>query len=170
MNCTPAGRQRQHTDDSPCTVRARGIAMSRPHHFHPPLSTVCITKPKAAEFTDICKVADVPPAACTAAWSGLYPPRSLLEGTTETVTVAQLVSKFPAVHDTQGLITWVHKNSVLSQINPLRTLTPYFVLILFSHLRLVLPSCLIPSGFRLNFFPHLSSCPCVLHSSPSYAP
>jgi hypothetical protein len=67
----------------------------------------------------------------------------------------------------------VHKSPplvpILRQIDPVHSISSYlrYILILFTHLRLVLPSGLFPSGFPINilyvFLPHSSYMPCQSH-------
>ena len=75
----------------------------------------------------------------------------------EKLTGLQLVKKFPAFHGTRRLInalTSVHHLS-LSWVSPIQSIYPHptswrSILILSAHLRLGLPSGLLPSGFPTN--------------------
>ena len=74
----------------------------------------------------------------------------------EKLTGLQLVKKFPAFHGTRMFITAltsVHQLS-LSWTSPIQSIYPHpswrFILILSTHLRLGLPSVLLPSGFPTN--------------------
>ena len=83
----------------------------------------------------------------------------------EQLTGLQLVKKFPAFHGTRRFIT--ARTSVrhlsLSWANPIQSIYPHptswrSILILSTHLRLVLPSGLLPSGFPTkNLYTPLSS-------------
>jgi len=66
----------------------------------------------------------------------------------------QLVKKFPAFHGTRRFITALTsvRHLSLSWANPIQSTDPYptswrSIVILSTHLRLGLPSCLFPSGF-----------------------
>ena len=72
----------------------------------------------------------------------------------EKLTGLQLVKKFPAFHGTQRFITALTsvRHLSLSWASPIQSIYPHptswtSVLILSTHLRLVLPSGLFPSGF-----------------------
>jgi len=72
----------------------------------------------------------------------------------EKLTGLQLVKKFPAFHGTQTFITALTtvRQLSLSWANPIQSIYPHptswrSILILFTHLRLGLPSGLFPSGF-----------------------
>ena len=79
----------------------------------------------------------------------------------------KLVKKFPAFHGTRKFITAltsVHHLS-LSWASPILSIYPNptswrYVLILSTHLRLGLPSCLFPSGFRTK---NLCTPPLILY-------
>ena len=72
----------------------------------------------------------------------------------EQLTGLQLVKKFPAFHGTRKLITALTsvRHLSLSWASPIQSIYPHptswrSILILSTHLRLVLPSGLFPSGF-----------------------
>ena len=72
----------------------------------------------------------------------------------EKLTVLQLVKKFPAFHGTRRFITALTRlrHLSLSWASPIQSIYPHpttwrFILILSTHLRLGLPSGLLPSGF-----------------------
>ena len=72
----------------------------------------------------------------------------------EQLTGLQLVKKFPTFHGTQSFITTLTnlRHSSLSWASPVQSTCPHptswkSILILFTHLRLGLPSGLFPSGF-----------------------
>ena len=72
----------------------------------------------------------------------------------ENLTDLQLVKKFPAFHGTQRFITALTnvRHMSLSWANPIQSIYPHptswrSILILSTHLRLGLPSGLLPSGF-----------------------
>ena len=72
----------------------------------------------------------------------------------EQLTGLQLVKKFPAFHGTRRFITALTsvRHLSLSWANPIQSIFPHptswrSILILPTHLRLGLPSCLFPSGF-----------------------
>ena len=72
----------------------------------------------------------------------------------EKLTGLQLVKKFPTFHGTQRFITALTsiRHISLSWASPIQSIYPHptswrSVLILSTHLRLGLPSCLLPSGF-----------------------
>jgi len=69
-------------------------------------------------------------------------------------TGLQLVKKFPAFHRTRRFITALTsvRHLSLSWASPIQSIYPHptsrrSILILSTHLRLGLPSCLLPSGF-----------------------
>jgi len=75
----------------------------------------------------------------------------------EKLTGFQLVKKFPAFHGTRRFITALTsvRHLSLSWANPIQSIYPHStswrsILILFTHLRLGLPSGLLPSGFPTN--------------------
>ena len=85
----------------------------------------------------------------------------------------QPVKKFPALHGTRRFIT-AFTRAILNQMNPIHTpytTTEKFISILFSHLRLGLPSRLFPSRFptrtvnSLFHFHVCATCPAhlILH-------
>ena len=72
----------------------------------------------------------------------------------EQLTGLQLVKKFPAFHGTRRFITALKsvRHLPLSRASPIQSIYPHptswrSILILFTHLRLGLPSGLLPSGF-----------------------
>ena len=72
----------------------------------------------------------------------------------EKLTGLQLVKKFPAFHGTRRFITALTsvRHLSLSWASPIQSISPHptswrSILILYTHLRLVLPSGLFPSGF-----------------------
>ena len=72
----------------------------------------------------------------------------------EKLTVSQLVKKFPAFHGTRRFITALTsvRHLSLSWASPIQSVYPHptswrSILILSTHLRLGLPSSLLPSGF-----------------------
>ena len=75
----------------------------------------------------------------------------------EKLTGLQLVKKFPAFHGTRKFIT-AHKNIrhlSLSWASPIQSIYPHptswrSILVLSTHLRLCLPSGLLPSGFPIK--------------------
>ena len=83
----------------------------------------------------------------------------------EKLTGLQLVKKFPAFHGTRRLITALTsvRQLSLSWASPIHSIYPHptswrSVLILSTHLRLGLPSGLLPSGFpTMNLYNPLSS-------------
>ena len=75
----------------------------------------------------------------------------------EKLTGLQLVKKFPAFHGTRRFITALTSvcHLSLSWASPIQSIYPHptswrSILILSTHLRLGLPSCLLPSGFPTN--------------------
>jgi hypothetical protein len=89
------------------------------------------------------------------------------------LTGLQLVKKFPAFYATRSFITAFTSAchlSVLSQLNPVHTLTYHF---LKTHLHIILPSIPESPQWSLSLrFPHQNPIhasplpPCVLHTSP----
>ena len=83
----------------------------------------------------------------------------------EKLTGLQLVKKFPAFHGTRRFITALTRvrHLSLSWANPIQSTYPHptswrSILILSTHLRLGLPSGLLPSGFpSKTLYTHLSS-------------
>ena len=83
----------------------------------------------------------------------------------EKLTGLQLVKKFPAFHGTRRFITALTsvRHMSLSRASPIQSLYTHptswrSILILFAHLRLGLPSGLLPSGFPTKtLYAHLSS-------------
>ena len=106
-------------------------------------------------------------------------PHSQVSATCEKLTGLQLVKKFPAFHGTRRLITALtsaHHLS-LSWASPIQSIYPHptswiSILILSTHLRLGLPSGLLPSGFPTkSLYPPLSlpiRTTCPPHISPHY--
>jgi len=89
----------------------------------------------------------------------------------EKLTGLQLVEKFPAFHETRKFITALmsFRHLSLSWANPIESLYPHptsriSVLILSTHLRLGLPSGLLPSGFPTKTLTTPSPHPCGLHA------
>ena len=86
----------------------------------------------------------------------LYLPTPWCRVLLEKLTGLQLVKKFPAFHGTRRFITAltsVH-HLFLSWVSPIQSIYPHptswrFILI-FTHLRLGLPSGLLPSGFSIK--------------------
>ena len=91
----------------------------------------------------------------------------------EKLTGLQLVKKFPAFHGTRKFITAltsVHQLS-LSWASPIQSIYPHptswrSILILSTHLRLGLPSGLLPSGFPIKTLYTPSSRPYAPHAQP----
>ena len=83
----------------------------------------------------------------------------------EKLTVLQLVKKLPAFHGTRRFITALTsvRHLSLSWVSPIQSIYPHptswrSILILSAHLRLGLPSGLLPSGFPTKtLYTHLSS-------------
>jgi len=95
--------------------------------------------------------------------------RALLERLTD----LQLVKKFPSFHGTRRFITALTsvRHLSLSWASPIQSIYPHptswrSILILFTHLRLGLPSGLLPSGFpsKTLYTPFLH--PYALHAQP----
>ena len=91
----------------------------------------------------------------------------------EKLTGLQIVKKFPAFHGTRRFITAltsVHHLSV-SWASPIQSIYPHptswrSILILSTHLRLGLPSGLLPSGFPTKTLYTLSPHPYAPHAQP----
>ena len=87
----------------------------------------------------------------------------------EQLTGLQLIKKFPALHGTRRFITALTsvRHLSLSWASPIQSIYPHptswrSILILSTHLRLVLPSCLLPSGFPTKtLYTPLSSPTCA---------
>ena len=91
----------------------------------------------------------------------------------EKLTGLQLVKKFPAFHGTRRFITSLTsvRHLSLSWANPIQSTDPYptswrSILILSTHLRLGLPSGLLPSGFPTKKLTPPSPHPYVPHAQP----
>ena len=93
----------------------------------------------------------------------------------EKLTGSQLVKKFPSFYGTRRFITAFTNTShlSLSAASSVQSIPPHptswrSILILHSHLRLGLPSCLFPSGFPTNILdtpllsPIRATCPAQL--------
>ena len=101
----------------------------------------------------------------------------------EKLTGLQIFKKFPAFHGTRRLITALAsvRHLSLSWASPNQSLYPHptswrSILILSTHLRLGLPSCLFPSGFPTKtlytppLLTHTRHMPSPSHSSRFYRP
>ena len=100
----------------------------------------------------------------------------------EKLTGLQLVKKFPGFHGTRRFITALTsvRHLSLSWANPIQSTYPHptswrSILILSTHLRLCLPSGLLPSGFPTRpytppLLPHTRHIPSPSHSSRFYHP
>ena len=100
----------------------------------------------------------------------------------EKLTGLQLVKKFPAFHGTRRFITALTsvRHPSLSWASPIQSIYPYptswkSIQILSTHLRLGLPSGLLPSGFPTRpytppFLTHTRYMPSPSHSSRFYHP
>ena len=100
----------------------------------------------------------------------------------EKLTGLQLVKKFPAFHGTRKFITALTsvRHLSLSWARPIQSIYPHPTswrsnLILFTHLRLGLPSSLFPSGFPTktlypSLLTHTRHMPSPSHSSRFYHP
>ena len=91
----------------------------------------------------------------------------------EKLTGLQLVKKFPAFHATRGFITALTsvRHLSLSWASPIQSIYPHptswrSILILSTHLRLGLPSGLLPSGFPTKTLYTPSSHPYAPHAQP----
>jgi len=85
----------------------------------------------------------------------------------------QLVKKFPAFHGTRRFITALTsvRHLSLSWASPIQSIYPHqtscrFILILPTHLRLRLPSALLPSGFPSKTLYTPSTLPYASHAQP----
>ena len=91
----------------------------------------------------------------------------------EKLTGLQLVKKFPAFHGTRRFITALIsvRHLSLSWASPIQSTYPHptsgrSILILSTHLRLGLPSGLLPSGFPTKTLYTPSPHPCAPHAQP----
>ena len=91
----------------------------------------------------------------------------------EKLTGLQLVKKFPAFHGTRRFITALTSvlHLSLSWVSPMQSIYPHptswrSILILFTHLRLGLPSGLLPSGFPTKTLYTPSPHPYAPHAQP----
>ena len=91
----------------------------------------------------------------------------------EKLTGLQLVKKFPAFHGTRRFITALTSvcHLSLSWASPMQSIYPHptscrSILILYTHLRLGLPSGLIPSGFPTKTLYTPSPHPYAPHAQP----
>ena len=91
----------------------------------------------------------------------------------EKLTGVQLVKKFPAFHGTRRFITALTsvRHLSLSWASPIQSIYPHptswrSTLILFTHLRLGLPSGLLPSGFPTKTLYTPSPRPYAPHAQP----
>ena len=91
----------------------------------------------------------------------------------EKLTGLQLVKKFPAFHGTRRFITALTsiRHVSLSWASPIRSICPHptswrSILILSTHLRLGLPSGLLPSGFPTKTLYTPSPHPYAPHAQP----
>ena len=91
----------------------------------------------------------------------------------EKLTALQLVKKFPAFHRTRRFITALTsvRHLSLSWANSIQSIYPHptswrSILILSTHLRLGLPSCLFPSGFPSKTLYTTSSYPYTPQAQP----
>ena len=100
----------------------------------------------------------------------------------EQLTGLQLVKKFPAFHETRRFITSLTsvRHLSLSWASPIQSIYPHptswrSILILSTHLRLGLPSGLLPSGFRTKTLytplssPIRSTCPAQLFQLQNFS-
>ena len=101
----------------------------------------------------------------------------------EQLTGLQLVKRFPAFYGTQRFVTALTnvRHPSLSRANPVQSIYPHTtssrsILILSAHLRLGLPSGLLPSGFPTKtlythpLLTHTRQMPSPSHSSRFYHP
>ena len=93
----------------------------------------------------------------------------------EKLTGLQLVKKFPAFHGTRRLITALTyvRHLSLSSASPIQSIYPHptswrSILTLSTHLRLVLPSGLLPSVFPAKTLYAPSPQPYAPHAQPIY--
>jgi len=91
----------------------------------------------------------------------------------EKLTGLQLVKKFPAFHGTRRFITALAsvRHLSLSWTNPIQSIYPHptscrSILMLSTHLRLGLPSGLLPSGFPTKTLYTTSPHPFAPHAQP----
>ena len=91
----------------------------------------------------------------------------------EKLTGFQLVKKFPAFHGTRRFITALTSvlHPSLSWASPIQSIYPHsfswrFILILSTHLRLGLPSSLLPSGFPTKTLYNPPPHPYAPHAQP----
>ena len=91
----------------------------------------------------------------------------------EKLTGLQLVKKFPAFHGTRRFITALTSvcHQSLSWASPIQSIYPHptswrSILILSTHLRLGLPSNLLPSGFPSRSYTPPSPRPYAPHDQP----
>ena len=91
----------------------------------------------------------------------------------EKLTGLQLVKKYPAFHGTRRFITALTsvRHLSLSWTSPIQSIYPHptswrSILILSTHLRLGLPSGLLPSGFPTKTLYTTSSHPYMPHTQP----
>ena len=91
----------------------------------------------------------------------------------EQLTGLQLVKKFPAFHGTRRFITALTsvRHPSLSWASPIQSIYPHptswkYILILFTHLRLGLPSGLFPSGYPTKTQYKPSPYPYAPHDQP----
>ena len=91
----------------------------------------------------------------------------------EKLTGLQLVKKFPAFYGTRRFITALTsvRRLCLTWASPIQSTSPHptswrYILILFTHLRLGLPSGLFPSGFPIKTLYAPSPHPYAPHAQP----
>jgi hypothetical protein len=80
------------------------------------------------------------------------------------LTVPQLVKKFPAFHGTRRFITCSQEPATCPYPEPFHPISLRSISILPSQLHLSLQSNLLPSGFPTKICMHLSSTPYVPHA------